>query len=378
MRIQDIADLVKGELKLIKGNISGDFEIEALAAMPSLAEEKQLALVFPASFNKANRMLKGSQAHTLLVSDKLAEDVKFLDFLNSREEDAALIIVKRPKFALKEIMPSFTPERYKPSGIHPSAVIEESAKVDPLAKVGALAYIGPEAEIGPGSVIHARVSIGKAVKLGENCEIHSGVVIEDYCELQDRVIIHPNSTIGADGYSYITEEPTNLEKMRNNDFNLSMERQIQHKIECAGNVVIESDVEIGANTCVDRGNIGPTRVGEGTKIDNLCQIAHNVQIGKDCLVISQTGIAGSAKIQDRVTIAGACGIGDGVEIGNDAVVGAFSAVNSDIDQFMPVIGIPAIAYGEFMKRQRALGKINKSQDDLRKLKTKVDELSKKV
>ncbi len=239
-----------------------------------------------------------------------------------------------------------------------------------------MAFVGPASSLGSGTKIFPRAYIGTGVVIGQNCEIRAGAVIEDYCVIGDRVIIQPNAVIGGDGYSYTTEEPTNLEKMQKRDFNFSMDRQVQHKIISAGNVIIEDDVEIGSNTCVDRGTIGPTLVGCGTKIDNLCQIAHNVQIGKDCLIIAQTGIAGSAKIGDRVTMAGASGCGDGVEIGNDVVVGAFSAVNSDVDPFMPVLGAPAIAYGEFMRRQRAIAKLPKQQEEFRKLKSRVEELGK--
>lgn len=354
-----------------------DYEISSIAALPQIASPEQLALIFPGRFPKAFKLLKDSKAKAFLISEELDNDRDFQNYKNSRSNDnLVFLIAARPKYALQKLIGHFEKSKYSPKpGIDPSAYIDPSAKVDPGANIGALSFIGPNSVVGAGSVIYPKVYIGANVQIGVDCVIKAGVVIEDYTEIYDRVIIHPNSVIGADGYSYVTEEPTNLEKMQKGIFEFSMDRQIQHKINSAGNVIIHNDVEIGSNTCIDRGTIGSTVIGEGSKIDNLCQIAHNVQVGKDCLIIAQTGIAGSAKIGDRVTIAGASGCGDGVEIGNDAVVGAFSAVNSDIDPFMPVLGVPAIAYGEFMRRQRAIARLPKQQEDLRKLKSRVDELS---
>ena len=159
-----------------------------------------------------------------------------------------------------------------------------------------------------------------------------------------------------------------LEKLQKQDFNFNSGRQIQEKIQSIGGVVIESDVEIGSCTTIDRGTLGNTIIGEGTKIDNQCQIAHNVEIGRDCLIIAKVGIAGSVKVSDRVVIAGASGIADGVKIANDVVVGAFSGVHGDLDPYLPVLGIPAVPYGEFMNRQKSIMRIPKLIKDLKTLK----------
>lgn len=371
MKLKKIADILDAKLE---GN--ENFEVKELAVTPAEASETALALVFPTKFSKASRFLKNSRAKALIIPIELNEDELFKEYRAENLSGVSLILVKRPKFALSKIITHFEKPRHKPTHIHPSAVIETNAKIGKGVSIGALAYIGENVVIGDNSIIHSRVTINSNSQLGENCELHSGVVIEDYTEIGSRVEIQANAVIGADGYSYITEEATNLEKMQKGIFEFRMDRQIQHKVNSAGNVIIGDDVEIGANSCIDRGSIGPTRIGDGTKIDNLCQIAHNVQIGKDCLIISQTGIAGSAKINDRVTMAGGSGCGDGVEIGNDVVVGAFSAVNSNLDPFLPVLGAPAIPYGEFMKRQRVLVRLPKLAEDVRRLKAKIDELGK--
>ncbi len=369
MKLGEIAKITEAELK---GDSS--FAIDSLAAIPETAEENQLALIFPGKFSKASKLIKASKARTLLVSEELNKDLEFQKYC---EENSSLnlLIVARPKYALMKLIGNFAKARYRTSTkVHATAVIDPSAKIADDVSVDALSFVGPRSTIAKGTVIYPRVYIGADVTIGEDCEIRPGAVIEDYSVLGSRVIIQSNAVIGGDGYSYITKDPTNLEKLQKGDFNFSFERQIQNKIISAGNVILEDDVEIGSSTCVDRGSIGATRIEQGTKIDNLCQIAHNVQIGKDCLIIAGTGIAGSAKIGDRVTMAGASGCGDGVTIGNDVVVGAFSAVNSDVDPFLPVLGAPAVPYGEFMKRQRAMVRLPKLQDEFRKLKTKVEEL----
>lgn len=372
MRLDKIAEITGASL-----HGEGSFEIVNIAALPNLAEVNQLAMVFASKFIKASKLLQNCHSKALLVSKELDKDSEFHEYLkNNFPEDINYLVVDRPKYALMQLIGFFEKPRYQPSGIHPSAVIDPSAEIAQDVSIGAMSFVGPDSRIGQGSVIFPRVYIGSNVTLGEGCVVHPGAVIDDYCELGNRVEIQANAVIGADGYSYITKEPSNLEKLQKGDFNFTFDRQVQHKIISAGNVILEDDVEIGANACIDRGSIGPTRICVGTKIDNLCQIAHNVQIGKDCLIIAKTGIAGSAKIGDRVTMAGASGCGDGVEIGNDVVVGAFSAVNSDLDPFLPVLGAPALPYGEFMKRQRAMVRLPKMIEDFRKLKSKVEELVK--
>ncbi len=360
----------------LQGN--ADLEISAIAVLPESATNTELAFVFPDKGAKALKMMKGTKAAALVLSSKLQSDEPIRKFI--RENPGInFLFVDRPRYALSQIIGLFSNPRSLPAcGIHGSACIDASASVDPSACIGAFVYVGPRSKIAAGVVLMPRVTIGADVSIGASSELHPGVVVEDGCQLGARVIVHANSVIGSDGFSYTTKDPSNLEKLKSGNFSFNTERQIQYKILSAGNVVVEDDVEIGSCTTIDRGTLGPTIIGAGTKIDNLCQIAHNVSIGKDSIVIANTGIAGSAKIGDRVTIAGGAGVGDGVEMGNDSVLGAYSAANSNVDAFMPMLGTPAVPYGEFMNRQRAYIRLPKIKDEVTELRKELEELKKAI
>jgi UDP-3-O-[3-hydroxymyristoyl] glucosamine N-acyltransferase len=355
-----------------------DLKIHNIAANPSEAYDDDLVLIFPYKISKALKMLRTCEGRVIMLSKNLKEE-SIIQELISENPQKTFLFVERPRYALKQIIKFFSKRQNELApGIHASAVIEDSAEIHPSACISALTYIGSNVKIGARVKIYPRVSIGAGTSIGEDTIIHSGTVIEDMISIGKRVIIYSNSVIGADGYSFVTREASNLEKLQRRDFNLKFDRQIQEKIESIGTVIIEDDVEIGSCTTIDRGTIGATKICEGAKIDNLCQIAHNVVIGKDAMIIAKTGIAGSSKIGDRVTMAGSSNCGDGVNIGHDVVVGACSAVNSDLDPLVPVLGEPAIPYGEFMKRQRAIARLPRQQEEFRKLKAKVEDLLKET
>lgn len=241
--------------------------------------------------------------------------------------------------------------------------------ISPLAHVSPLASLAGEVSIGPG------VSIGDHVEIGENCQLHAGVQIMAGCrlganvtlfpnvvlyensELGDRVCIHAGSCIGAYGFGYQVE-------------NGRHERGYQ-----LGNVIIENDVEIGAGTTIDRGTYGPTRIGEGTKIDNQVMIAHNCRIGKHNLICSQVGIAGSSTTGDYVVLAGQVGIRDHVNIGDRVVIGAQSGVMADIVSDSRCLGSPATGERDQMVIQAAIRKLPILRRQLQALRRRVDEVS---
>jgi UDP-3-O-[3-hydroxymyristoyl] glucosamine N-acyltransferase len=210
-------------------------------------------------------------------------------------------------------------------GIHPSAFVEPTAKVDPQATIGAQVTVGARTEIGPRSVLHAKVALCDDVRVGADCLFHPGVVVREGCVIGDRVILQPGVSVGGDGFGYEWNERGEFEK-----------------IPQVGNVVIEDDVEIGANSCVDRGRLGATRIARGVKIDNLVQIAHNCVIGANSVIVSQVGLGGSTRVGSRTFIMGQAGAAGQLTIGENSFVAARAGVFQDLPPGSRVWGFPAV------------------------------------
>jgi UDP-3-O-[3-hydroxymyristoyl] glucosamine N-acyltransferase len=260
------------------------------------------------------------------------------DFFARAEQSAATAIIADKRFssskkivirvpnarvAFAKALALFFPEPKFPAGIHPTAVVASSAKIDPTAHVGPHCAVGERVQIGARSVLQSGNSVGDDSKLAEDVNLFPNVTIYPRTEIGHRVRIHAGTVIGSDGYGYV------------------LDGGVHRKVPQIGNVIIGDDVEIGANVTVDRGALGATVIGKGTKIDNLVQIAHNVQIGEHCLIIAQVGIAGSAKLGNYVVLAGQAGIGGHLKIGDQATVGAQSGVMTDIPDKTTWLGSPA-------------------------------------
>lgn len=213
--------------------------------------------------------------------------------------------------------------------MHPSARLESGVTIDPGV------VIGPRAEIGTGTVINAGAVIGPKVRIGRDCAIGANASITNSL-IGDRVVVHPGCSIGQDGFGYV------------------MGAAGHRKVLQVGRVILQDDVEIGAGTTIDRGANRDTVIGEGTKIDNLVQIGHNVSIGRHCIIVSQCGISGSVVIEDHVILAGQVGLPDNVTIGEGAIVGAQSGVMSDIPAGERWLGYPAMRGREFLRNMMAL------------------------
>jgi UDP-3-O-[3-hydroxymyristoyl] glucosamine N-acyltransferase len=238
----------------------------------------------------------------------------------------AILRVESADLAMISILERFAPPEHLPAtGVHPAASVDPSASVDPTARVGAFVSIGPGASVGARTALLEGVRLYEGARVGADCTLHANVVIRERCTVGDRVILASGVAIGTDGFGY---RP-------------SPDGRGIRKIPHIGTVVVEDDVEIGANTCVDRGKFGATRVGAGTKIDNVCQIGHNVEIGR-CVVISGlTGVAGSTRIGDGTRIGGSCGIADHLVIGRGVSLAARSGVMSDVPDGATWGGFPA-------------------------------------
>jgi UDP-3-O-[3-hydroxymyristoyl] glucosamine N-acyltransferase len=259
------------------------------------------------------------------------------------------VAVHRARYALAALTRLFDRPALPPPGVHPSAVVEPGAVLGEQVAVGALAWIGAGARIGARSVIMPQASIGAGAALGADSIVHSGARIGAGVTIGARAVIHPNAVIGADGYSYATPEPGSVETARAGGKVTGTNTAIA-KIHSLGTVIVGDDVEIGANTTIDRATIAATRIGSGTKIDNLVQVAHNVTIGQNCLIVAQVGLSGSVAVGERVVIAGQAGIADHVKIGDDAIVMAAAAVGRDVGAREMVIGLPAVPRERFLEQ----------------------------
>jgi UDP-3-O-[3-hydroxymyristoyl] glucosamine N-acyltransferase len=254
--------------------------------------------------------------------------------LNHNPQSRALLVVENADLALVRVL-----ERATPMHRGPEAGVDERSSIHPSATIGVDVSIGPGARVGPESVIGDRVTInanavvGAGVWIGDDSDLRAGVVIEDRCVLGRGVTIHPNAVIGADGFGY-----------RPADSGVGLV-----KIPHAGNVEIGDGVEIGACTTIDRGKLGATSIGAGTKIDNLVQIGHNCVIGRSCVICGATGIAGSVTIGDGVMIGGGAGIADNLTIGNGAKLGARSALMHDVPPGEEWAGMPAQPARQFLR-----------------------------
>ncbi len=271
----------------------------------------------------------------------------------------ALLVCKDPEMAFIKAVQILHPEEPILPSVSPQASIAPTATVANSAYIGPFAVIGEQCHIGEHCQILAGVYVGNKVALGKNCKIHPYAVIYDGTIIGDNVIIHSGAIIGADGFGY---------KFRNH----------QHvKVPQVGNVVIEDNVEIGANTCIDRGALGSTRIGLGTKIDNLVQIGHNNQVGQHVIMCGQVGVSGSCTIEDYAILAGSAGVADHVTIGKGAVVMARSGIANDIKPGSQVFGSPAKDKKTAYKEQVALAKLPELLKTIKELREEVKRLSKR-
>lgn len=275
-------------------------------------------------------------------------------------EGKTVIQVKHPRRAFAQVVMLFHPPRRPPVGIHPTAVIGDNVALPESASVGPYVVIEDDVRIGERVIIGAGVFIGSRSTIGDDTIIHPHVTIYHDVTIGARVTIHAGSVIGGDGFGYFLVEGT------------------YHKFPQIGSVIIEDDVEIGTNVTIDRGTLGATIIGRGTKIDNLVQVAHNVIIGEDTVIAAQTGIAGSSHIEDHVVIGGQVGIADHVRIGRGAVLGAQAGIPTGkrIPPGEFVWGTPARAMREFKSQYAHLVRLPRLAAQVEELARQVAELKK--
>ncbi len=252
----------------------------------------------------------------------------------------ALLVVPNADAAMVRLLQLFsTDDDRPPVGVHPTAVVDPAARIDPGARIGPLCVIGPRAVIGPDAALVSSVTVARDARIGRGATLRQGVVIFDRCTIGERCLLHPGVVIGADGFGFY---PT---------------PKGPGKIPHIGHVEIGDDVEIGANSCVDRGKFGATIIGAGTKIDNLVQIGHNVTIGRGCLICAGVGIAGSAVLGDGVVLGGQTGVADAARVGSLARVGAQAGVAGVVPPESTYLGCPARPANETARMWAAFPKL---------------------
>jgi len=274
----------------------------------------------------------------------------------SKPENLTLLRCPDPEISFLKAVNLLHPPVQRHHSIATQTAIADNASIGDSVHIAAFATLDENSQIGDNSVIHQGVYIGRQVTIGKHCCIHPNVVIYDNSQIGDYVIIHAGSVIGADGFGY---------KYRDN----------QHiKVPHVGNVIIENHVEIGANTCIDRGALGSTVIGAGSKIDNLVQLGHNNQVGRNVIICGQSGISGSCKIGDGAVLAGSSGIADHVTIGQQAVVMARAGVAGDVKPATQVFGSPAKERKIAWKELAALAKLPEIVKQIKALEKRIRQL----
>jgi UDP-3-O-[3-hydroxymyristoyl] glucosamine N-acyltransferase len=312
MKLKKVADI-------IGGRISGDPDVEIIG-VAGIKEAGEGYITFLADKGKLKNI------HDLKASAVIVKEE--IEGLSNN-----MLIVDNPHLAFARVLEIFYVKPYTPFGISDRAVIGNNVKIGDDVSIYPLAYISDNVTIGSRVTISPGVFIGEGTSIGDNTFIYPNVTIREAVKVGKNVIIHSGTVIGSDGFGYVKE------------------RDSHYKIPQVGGVVIEDEVEIGANVTIDRATVGNTIIGSGTKIDNLVQIGHNVIIGKNCIIVAQVGISGSVEIGDSVVLAGQVGVRDHVKIGSRTMVGAQSGIANDIGEGQIYSGSPAIPHKTWLRAQ---------------------------
>ncbi len=334
-----------GELgRLLGARVKGDptLSVSGIGPLES-ATAGELSFLTDSRYT---HLLADCKASALIVSPKFED----LDF--------ALLIVENPYLALARAAGVFSPVAQGDAGVHRQAFVGEEAVLAEGVSVGPFAHVGEGSTIGRGTTVSASAYVGRNVQIGTECLIHPRAAILDGCILGNRVIVHAGAVIGADGYGYAHDEEGN-----------------HIKIPQIGIVQIDDDVEIGANTTIDRATFGKTWIKRGAKIDNLVMVAHNVVVGENTLLVAQVGISGSTRVGDNVVLAGQVGVVGHIEIGDGAKAAAQAGIHRSIKANEVVVGgFPALPYDEWFKAYGDIRRLPRLKEALRRLDEKVSRI----
>lgn len=331
----------------------GDIRVSG-AAEPASARKDQLALAMDPKYGDG--LAKGSAQAAILWqgADWRALGLK------------AAIFVPRPRYAMSGLTTLMDPGPEIEPGIHASAVVHPTAKIGAGASIAPFVVIGCDVTVGDNARIASHVSIAEGSSIGRNALILQGVRIGARVQIGDHFIAQPGCVIGSDGFSFVTPEKSGVENVRKSlgDQGEAVQ-QSWTRIHSLGAVRIGNDVEVGANSAIDRGTIRDTSIGNGTKLDNLVHIGHNVQVGNDCLLCGQVGIAGSSRIGNRVVMAGQCGVNDNIFVGDDVIAGGATKIFTNAPAGRVLLGYPAVKMETHIEIQKSLRRLPRFMKSLK-------------
>ena len=272
------------------------------------------------------------------------------------------LVVKNPYLSFLMTVELFYPQKrvFKP-GIHPTAVVDPTAQIGERVYIGPLAVVGSHSRVGNDCILQARAYVGDRAVIGDNTRIMPGAIVLDGVRVGQRCLLQSGCVLGGDGFGFVCDQ-----------------KGVQNKIPQVGGLVIGDDVEIGANTTIDRGTLSDTRIGNGVKFDNLVHIAHNVEIGDNSLVIAQVGVSGSTKIGKSVILAGQAGVGGHLHIGDRVKIGAQAGVTKSLPPESEVSGYPARPHKEALRMQASISRIPKLIEDIKDLLRRINEIEDKL
>lgn len=261
-----------------------------------------------------------------------------------------------PYLAFAKILTFLQASESKPLGLMTGASVAESAEIDEAVTIYPGAVVGERVKLGAGSILHPGVVVYADAVIGTDCLLHANAVVRESCRLGDRVILQPGAVVGSDGFGFAPDG------------------RAYYKIPQAGVVVIEDDVEIGACSCVDRAALGETRIRRGTKLDNLVQIGHNVEIGEDCIIVAQGGIAGSSKVGNHCTFGGQAAIAGHLKIGDNVMIGGRGGATGNVDSDQVLSGLPLMPHREWLRATMTLPKLPEMRKEMQQLKKRLAQL----
>ncbi|MGH1578056.1 UDP-3-O-(3-hydroxymyristoyl)glucosamine N-acyltransferase [Planktotalea sp.] len=339
----------------------GDVALKiASVAEPAQASSNQLALAMKPEF--AAQLSEGNA-----VSAMLWEGADWQGFGLK-----AAILAPRPRFAMAGLSAMMDPTPRAVAGVHASAIVDPASQLGDGVSIGPLAVIEAGAQIGAGAQISAQVFIGRGAVIGENAILREGVRIGAGVSIGARFIAQPGATIGGDGFSFVTPEVGAVERARDSLGDQGdIKAQSWTRIYSLGSVQIGDDVEIGANSCIDRGTVRDTIVGNGCKFDNLAQVGHNVVIGNDCMICAQVGIAGSTRIGNNVVLGGQTGVSDNVFVGDNVITGGATKVLANVPAGRVMLGYPAVKMDKQIEIHKLLRRLPRLFSDVTALKKDV-------